>query len=243
MMTLDDYLSLHFITQAELAARCNLSCDELSQLIEQRLVMAPSYTVSQERTIASHVFGSMRCDGARAGSYFHPASVTWVNRAVAVVDEVGELAALDTLHQGFAHNFSAALKELNSTLWRLPDCFDEGGELVAAGMQKRIESAWEHHLLGTFGLCVANPESEAAIARKEIVQEKLSMLSENGAKKSFTRSEAEMLLELIDEYAMRCMPFSPIEYPLSSRRRLVSDLRPRVLACRGVETGAAEPSR
>jgi hypothetical protein len=230
MTTLDDYLSLHFITQAELAARCDLSCDALARLMERKLVMAASYTVSQEGTITSHVFGSMRCEGARAGAYFHPAWVTWVTRAVAVVDDVGEMAALDTLHHGFARSFGAALQELNSTLWRLRDCFSDGGEVVATGMHERIESAWEHHLRGTFGLCVANPQSEAAIARKEIVQEKLSALSENGAKKSFTRPEAEVLLGLIDEYAMLSMPFSPVEYPLSSRRRLVSDLRPRVLA-------------
>jgi hypothetical protein len=233
MVTLDTYLSLHFITQAELAARCGLSCDELSRLIEQRLVMAPSYTVSRSHTLTSHVFGSLRCDGARDGSYFHPASVPWVNRALAAVDDVGEIAALDTLHRSFAHNFSAALTDLNSTLWRLPDSFGEGGEVVAVGMSKRIASAWQHHLHGTFGLCVAKPESEAAIARKEIVQEKLSALSDNGAKKSFTRSEAAPLLDLIDEYAQLSMPFSPVEYSLSSRRRLVSDLRPRVLAALG----------
>lgn len=201
MMTLDSYLALHFITLGELAARCGLPSDELSQLIRQKLVMAPSYTVSQSHTITSHVFGSMRCDGARDGAYFHPASAAWVSRALALVDEVGEIAAPDALHCSFAQNFSAALSELNTTLWRMPDCCNEDGETVPAGMHKRVESAWEHHLQGTFGLCVANPRSEAAIARKEIVQEKLSALSENGAKRSFTRSEAEPLLELIDEYA------------------------------------------
>jgi hypothetical protein len=230
MMTLDRYLSLHFITQTELAARCDLSGDELSRLIERRLVASPSYTVSGSHTITSHVFGSLRCDAARDGSYFHPATVAWVNRAVAAVEEVGEIAALDTLRRCFARNFSVALKELDSTLWRLPDCFGTDGEVVADGMLKRIGSAWEHHLHGTFGLCVAKPDSEAAIARKEIVQEKLCGLSENGARRSFSRSEAELLLELIDEYARLSMPFSPVEYPLSSRRRLVSDLRPRVLA-------------
>jgi hypothetical protein len=229
MMTLDTYLSLHFMTQAELAGRCDLSGEELSRLIEKSLVMSPSYTISESNTITSHVFGSLSCDGAREGSYFHPASVAWVNRALAVVEDVGEIAALDVLQRSFAHNLSLALKELNSTVWRLPDCFTGDGEVVAAGMLRRTESAWEHHLHGTFGLCVAKPESEAAIARKEIVQEKLTALSENGAKQSFSRSEAQLLLELIDEYAKLSMPFSPVEYPLSSRRRLVSDLRPRVL--------------
>lgn len=230
MRTLDDYLSRHFITLAELAARCDLPPAELSRFIQRKLVMAPAYTVSQSHTITSHVFGAMRCDASRDGSYFHPASVTWVKRAVAAIDDVGEGAALDTLRRNFEQNFGAALQDLNTTLWRMPDCFVENGDRVPAGMQARLQAAWEHHLHGTFGLCVANPESEATIARKEIVQEKLSALSENGAKQAFTRAEAAQVLELIDEYALCSMPFSPVEYPLSSRRRLVTDLRPRVLA-------------
>ena len=236
MTTLDTYLSRYFITQAELAARCDLSGDELARLIERKLVTSPSYTVSRSM-ITSRVFGSLRSDGAREGSYFHPASVAWVKRAVAVVGHVGEREALDTLRVGFAHNFSAALRELNSTVWGLPDCVGKDGEVLAAGMLARVESAWSHHLHGTFGLCVANPASEAAIARKEIVQEKLSSLSEKGAKMSFSRAEAPLLLELIDEYAGLAMPFSPVDFPLSSRRRLVTDLRPRVLA----ELGGGRP--
>jgi hypothetical protein len=98
----------------------------------------------------------------------------------------------------------------------------------AEGLRARVESTWEHFLLGTFGLCVADPSSEAAIARKEVLQEKLTMLSDNGAKNEFSEAEARALLELIDAYAQAAMPFSPIEYAVSSRKRLVEDLSARI---------------
>ena len=121
-----------------------------------------------------------------------------------------------------------ALADLNATVWRLPDSFNESGLVIVAGLQARLESLWDHFLQGTFGLCVADPVSEAAIARKEVLQEKLIALSENGKKAAFSAAEAQPLLDLIDDYANSSMPFSPIEYPISSRKRLVEDLALRI---------------
>lgn len=89
---------------------------------------------------------------------------------------------------------------------------------------------WEHFLQGTFGLCVANPLSEEAIAWKEVLQEKLTTLSDNGARAVFSAPKAQAMLELIDAYAQSAMPFSPVEYSVSSRKRLVEDLRARTKA-------------
>lgn len=72
--------------------------------------------------------------------------------------------------------------------------------------------------------------AEAAIARKEILQEKLMALSDNGTRERFDASERRQLLRLIGAYARASMPFSPVEYPRSRRKRLVDDLRARLLA-------------
>ena len=228
-MLLDEYLSEHFITLEELAGRCDMSPSTLSRLIREQLVMAPSYVISGTAVIESYVFGPMACEGSRDGVYFHPSTVVWVSRATSVVREVGEAAAYERLKALFEERCSLALADLNKTVWRLPDCFAEEGTVIAKGLQNRLQSVWDHHLRGTVGLCVANPDSEAAIARKEILQEKLSSLSENGTRQVFSRLEAKQLLGVIDAYAACVMRFSPVEYPVSSRRRLVDDLRPRVL--------------
>jgi hypothetical protein len=67
--------------------------------------------------------------------------------------------------------------------------------------------------------------SAAAIAYKEILQEKLVALSENGKKLVYPVQQARAMQELIDAYAAAAMPFSPVAYPVSSRKRLVEDLR------------------
>ena len=113
-------------------------------------------------------------------------------------------------------------------LWGCNRTFDAQGREILSDLELRAQSAWEHFLHGTFGLCVANPISEAHIARKEILQEKLNSLSDQGNKFSFTTDEAHALSQLIDEYAEASMPFSPAEFELSSRKRLVQDLRLRI---------------
>ena len=58
-----------------------------------------------------------------------------------------------------------------------------------------------------------------------MLQEKLTQLSENGARTVYSPLQLLALHELIDAYAAAAMPFSPVEYALSSRKRLVEDLR------------------
>ena len=79
-------------------------------------------------------------------------------------------------------------------------------------------------------MCVANPVSAAAIAHEEVLQEKLTQSSDNGSKTMFSPQLAQATHALIDAYAAASMPFSPIEYASSSRKRLVEDLRANLRA-------------
>ena len=88
-------------------------------------------------------------------------------------------------------NCQLALADLNVTTWRLRDSFDDDGSLIADGLRTRIDSVWKHFIYGTFGLCVANPISEAAIARKEVLQEQLSYLYSTGIKTDFSELDAQ----------------------------------------------------
>ncbi|MCX7217510.1 MAG: DUF6058 family natural product biosynthesis protein [Burkholderiales bacterium] len=170
----------------------------------------------------------MEAGAAVLGEYFHPDLIGWVGRARGRLAHLGLAAAALSLKAEFVGNFNAALAELNRGTWRLPDSFDDAGCPLASGLEARSELIWQHFLLGTVGLCVRHPCSEAAIAHKEVLQEKLSALSENGAKSIFTDVEAQELLALIAAYADAAMPFSPIEFPISSRKRLVDDLRLKI---------------
>ena len=229
MTELDKYLSTHYLTAPQVARAAGISADELEALIGMRLVPAPSYVVSGG-TVASFVFGAMEAPGAMAGRYFHPSQRTWISRARAILASGPAHTAKARLQEQFRANFTVALAELNDTTWRLGDSFDGTGAPIPAGLAARLDSAWNYFLNGTFGLCVANPVTEAQIAYKEVLQEKLVQLSENGSKADYAPPQLQAMHALIDAYASAAMPFSPVEYPVSSRKRLIEDLRNRMRA-------------
>ena len=221
MSDLDMYLETNYLNAEQFASACSISIDELNELIGLQLVPEPSYVVTEQATVKSYVFGEMDAPDSTPGSYFHPGNRTWIELARRA--EFRHDASAIKRH--FETGFTDALVELNTTTWRLTDSFSDNGEIIEAGLRSRLDKAWEHFLKGTFGLCVTNPISAREIARKEILQERLTSLTANGSKHVFTTSELDAVLALIDDYAASSMPFSPIEYPHSSRKRLVDDLR------------------
>ncbi|MBU2178775.1 MAG: hypothetical protein KJ930_04995 [Gammaproteobacteria bacterium] len=229
MSDLDLYLKDHYWDAGQLAAHCNITVDELDEFIRLQLVPEPSYVVTDQARVKSFVFGEMAALGATPGAYFHPANKAWVMLALSA-DYRRDATALQ---QRFKANFAAALTQLNATTWRLTDSFTDEGEILASGMNTRLDSAWQYFLNGTFGLCVKNPESEFDIAHKEILQEKLVAITENGSKSKFATADMKAVVSLINDYAAASMPFSPVEYPRSSRKRLVDDLRGRLIAIDG----------
>lgn len=232
MSELEAYLSTHFLKAEDLASSCQLSHEAFLGFVRDRLVPGPSYIVTGTSQLKSFVFGEMAADYAQDGEYFHPATAAWAKRAQDVIAEVGRERAYDVLKLRFEQNFRAALADLNGATWRMADSFADDGTVLEEGMRKRLDAIWTHFLQGTFGLCVANPVSEQAIARKEVLQEKLTALSGNGARSDFAPGEVPGMLELIEAFALSAMPFSPVEYPMSSRKRLVDDLRGRLVTIR-----------
>lgn len=97
------------------------------------------------------------------------------------------------------------------------------------GIGTRVQHYIPSFFNGTFGLCVADPSNGAGIVRKEMLQERLTAVTKNGSLAAPSTLSKRDLLALIDDYAGAAMPFSPAEYARSSRKRLVDDLRPRVI--------------
>ncbi|MGN7832435.1 DUF6058 family natural product biosynthesis protein [Pseudoxanthomonas sp. 22568] len=220
----DAYLRHHYWTDTQLANACGLTLEQLDALLAEDLVPAPSYVVSADGTLHSAAFGEFPQTGATPGRYFHPGTVAWVTRAQEARAQGGAEAARATLEQRFRHGFAAALAGLDRELARLPDSFDDHGTPIAAGLDTRTAGAWDAFRQGIFGLCVADPATEQAIATKEILQEALTTLRERHLRDApgadIDRTAA---LALIQRYARAAMPFSPLEYPRSSRKRLVED--------------------
>lgn len=230
MNDLDIYLKHNYKNAEQFAAACSISPDELANLVHEKLVPEPSYTVTDGGEFISQAFGKFQASGSTAGQYFHPGNTVWVAHAIEVRKKVGALQARRELKERFKSNFAAALMELDKTIFRLRDTFTDTGQVIPEGLDARTESAWIAFLGGIFGLCVADPSSEKSIARKEILQEALTQLSGNGSNANFSAEDRRQVLHLIDQYAHAAMPFSPLEYPRSSRKRLVEDLRKKLAA-------------
>lgn len=171
----------------------------------------------------------MTAPGATPGRYFPRSQLFWIERARHAIagGAIKDIEA--SLKAQFTVKFATALATLNLSTWRLRDSFGDDGAPID-GLRMRTEAAWEYFLNGTYGLCVANPISEAHIAYKEVLQEKLTQISDNGSKTVFSPQLAQATHELIDAYAAAAMPFSPIEYSSSSRKRLVENLRANIRA-------------
>ena len=224
MTELDTYLAQHYLDETQLAAAAAMGMDEIDALIRAGLVPAPAYVVDDGGNLCSFVFGAMAAPGSRTGRYFPPSQLGWIAIARHALAEGAETAQA-RLKAQFTSRYAAALATLNLTTWRLRDSFDDRGAPIADGLLARTDSAWTYFLNGTFSLCVANSMSEAQIAWKEVLQEKLAQQSGNGSKTLLPQQQAQEMHALIDAYAAAAMPFSPVEYALSSRKRLVEDLR------------------
>jgi hypothetical protein len=228
MSALSDYLQRYYLDAAGFAAACSISTGQLEQLLREGLVPAPSYEVSGDGRLLSPAFGEFDASGCAPGRYFHPGNAVWVALALEVRNRLGPERARAELEQRFQDNFRAALAELDRDLLRLPDAFADDGSVLAAGLDARARGAWEAFERGIYGLCVADPASEQSIARKEVLQEALARVDEEGEAALAAHGGRQRVLELVEHYARAAMPFSPPEYPRSSRKRLVEDLRERL---------------
>lgn len=222
------YLDQHYLNQIQFAELCELRPQDITQLVSTQLIPAPSYVVSSPDQCLSVVFGQLSdlhwISTLKMGAYFHPAASQWTTYAFTTLLRHGEEHAKQIVNARFAEEFAQALVIEHVQTYRLPDCFDHAGTPNALGIQARIQTNWQYFLNGVFSLCVAEPDNIANIVHKEIVQEKLAALSDNGKRLHYDIEERASLLELIEEYATIAMPFSPLEYPKSSRKRLVDDV-------------------
>ena len=211
-MPLQSYLETHFLQKPAFAALAGIPVERLDRLIEASAVPQPTY-VCDGTTIRSAAFGVIETAEPILGEYFRPQCVRWVHIA-GQAPAGAEKAAVE----------NALVAELRAALAASGHIAPTDNAAIDATIADYLPAFFD----GTFGLCVADPSSGSGIVRKETLQARLTEVTSNGsnpAPPGLTRNE---LLALIDAYADAAMPFSPAEYPRSSRKRLVDDLRPLV---------------
>ena len=76
----------------------------------------------------------------------------------------------------------------------------------------------------TWGICVYDSENMQNVARKTIAVNRLKLLTDDGSKTAYSKSEADEVRRAMIEYDAIVPPFSPHDRHESSRARLVESL-------------------
>jgi hypothetical protein len=182
---------------------------------------SPSYIVHDGK-LTSTVFGEFDVSGLQTGEYFRRAAAPWVKRATQFgCDKQAAADFFDELRSEFASQLSLA----NKSILHLADAFDEVGVPKLDGLTDRLDAMVHAYSAGIFSICIANLESSEGIIRKEILQEKLQQQFD--CTEGIDAPDRLQLRQDISAYSEACMPFAPVEYPISSRKRLVEDLSKR----------------
>lgn len=224
------YLVEHFVPLSALVESAGVSESEIQALQAAGCIPGPSYRVTSPDRVGSFVFGETVIPGmGPSGEYYARSVSTWVKAAV----KGRQLHALDALGPKFADEFKSELKAVLRArrAWQsgLDFLFAAPGVEHTEAMQKFLDETWRHFLAGTYGVCVRDANTVSVIAEKEILQHQLTLLTQNGAKFTYTRAEWTVVNEVMLAYEAVTMPFAPHEYPRSSRKRLVEDLRARAV--------------
>jgi hypothetical protein len=230
MDPIDTYLQARYLSAPRFAAACAIPTRTLAGLVDEGFVPRPAYIVTADGTLVSAAFGEMPAPAATPGEYHHPGHVAWVAIALQLRATVDTRHMRALLGERFRSHFAAALASLDRRIHRLADSFDDRGNPIREGLARRTAAAWTNFIGGVYGVCVVDPSTVASIARKEILQEALTDITANGRRTHFPDDTALHVLQLVERYAAATMPFAPPEYPRSSRKRLVDDLRARLPA-------------
>lgn len=217
---LQDYLNRHYITRNELLAQLGITTTELDSAIAVGMLPACSYRV-QNGTVSTAVFGEHPAPGCCAGEYFAPAVAAWYRNSLCQLGSsaTGRLPPAELFRRDFIEGYikSARSNALFSAAYP---------SLVADSqtLEQMANDTWGHHCRGTYGVCVIEPDSFERIQCKQAAVKRLADFTGDGARSIYNAEEKNELLRLIESYNSVTMPFSPVDYHKSSRKRLVDNL-------------------
>ncbi len=223
------YLREHFISLDDLAKKAGLKRGQVLNLIEYHCIPKASYTVSETQTISSDVFGAALLVEKPTEQYFPLSEVSWIRRA----QQFPETMPLEDIARNLKAAFRSEYREAIVCLAREKGLnprkiFTADGSVNEAVLERYFEDTWQEWRNGTYGVCVRQADSVERIAKKQIAVQDLEQLTHGGAKDTFTGAEIARVRDAIMNFDDIAMPFAPHDVAISSRQRLVNQVRPRL---------------
>jgi len=223
------YLRGRFLTLDQLAERAGVAPQRVLELAAHQCIPRHSYEVKRILAVSSFISADVPIREEALTRFYAPAIVQWIKAAEGLAGRMplGEVG-LQVKARARAE-YREGILELDNHA-NLMGCCTKHGELDEARFDVVFEEMWTHWAQGTYGLCVKSPLSVKDILRKDLAVARLARLTGDGKKESFSPDERAEVLRAMREYDAVAMPFAPHDYPRSSRKRLVDDVLPRLLA-------------
>ncbi len=227
-MSFMSYMNEFFIEENRLALTFKISRSQLLRYIETGAIPNYSYHIINCNLVETTVFGKLKIDQGIPGKYYSKSVQHWFTKALKVIelyptDQIGE-----QLQNEFQLEYSQHIKQLLQFKQLFPELFDDKGIFIESLLKKKAAQTCSEHLSGAYGVCVVNPNSVSAIIEKQIAVRRLTSVTENGNKQKFSDQQQTEFLRAAERFDQVAMPFSPADYPHSSRRRLLDDIRARL---------------
>jgi len=223
---ISQYLERHFVTLSQLAQRSETAPEVILMLIAHECIPGHSYEIKSRMTVGSFVFGDTVIEEDVVERYYAPTVAVWVRRAQELAAKIPLREVSLAMKETFRSDYRTALFDLGAHKYDEGGCFRSETELDEEAFDRHFEDTWKHWVEGTYGVCTRNADSAANIARKNVAVSRLSHLTANGQKKTYSQKERDEILKAIVEYDEVALPFAPHDYPSSSRKRLVDNVIP-----------------
>lgn len=219
------YLTTHFCELDELATLANTPSEVIKTYINLGCIPDFSYRLETSMRLFSNLFGDI-ADGENDFHYFYARNNTaWITRANNIAARHGIDNVARVLTDEMRIRFKKLFIENNAYLYGFEYLFDINQTLLDDVFEKEFQEILFYWRNGTYSLCVKNMVNEDRLFHKKLTQRWLKKLTHDGTKKEYTSEEKANLKIALAKYEEYIMPFSPFEYPMSSKKNLVDNIK------------------
>ena len=223
---LDGYLQDRYVTQQDLAAQTNLQSGYIDQLVKAGCVPGPSYEMRNREELYAYINSKVNTISVQPiARYFAKDVIAWIELIRPRLGD-GSLENLGKIIEGeLRSDFLKGLDLHGAAKIGYEGFVAPDGAIDNDGMEEHYnEYIWPNWREGTWGICVYDSENMQNVARKTIAVNRLKLLTDDGSKTAYSKSEADEVRRAMIEYDAIVPPFSPHDRHESSRARLVESL-------------------
>ncbi len=208
-----EYISENYITEEQLCSITGITKDDLSKLIQNRLVPDASYTVTRSINITSPLNDEFQSEITE--KYFSKSCISMVQKNKELKDSQQYKAE-------FKEKFIQLLMKHPDKHFAYHNIFNN--ETVDQEKFNEIfESEWDAYCEGIYGICTLNSTDEE-IVKKEIAVQKLIQFNTRFSQRPLNPDEIEELIRLNDEFNEVANSFAPYQRDLSSRGKYLDKI-------------------